>query len=432
MANKSTVELDKLGYVSLLKRLKFFQTIIHEISERKELQELLDQIILSSRKLLDAEASSLLLFNKDENVLAFHTITGGAADSLKSKIVKIGDGIAGWVAEKKESIIINDCYKDFRFNKNYDSSSGFHTRNMLCVPMLNKNSLVGVIQAINKKHNADFSKEDLELFETLADQCAVVIENARLIEIELKAEKTKTEMETAWKIQSRFLPEKLPAVKGAEMNIKLKPANKIGGDYFNVINIDEETALFFVADVSGKSIPAALIVSTLYSFLQFYFILRKDKIDPLQMVAEFNKFLINSTTTDKFATAWFGFYNSTNKNLISINAGHNPPYLIKRDSSQLIKLSVGGLMLGSLDLPYSSENISLNTGDIIVFYTDGIPEAMNLNEEEFGEERFENLLLENKRLALNELSQLIFGQLKKFRDIVEQSDVITLGIIQIK
>jgi serine phosphatase RsbU (regulator of sigma subunit) len=89
-------------------------------------------------------------------------------------------------------------------------------------------------------------------------------------------------------------------------------------------------------------------------------------------------------------------------------------------------------MLGSLDLPYSSENISLNTGDIIVFYTDGIPEAMNLNEEEFGEERFENLLLENKRLGLNELSQLIFGQLKKFRGIVEQSDDITLGIIQIK
>lgn len=400
MTTRPTIELDKHDYVSLLKRLKFFQKIIHEISARKPLQELLDQIISSSKKLLDSEAASLLLYSKAENVLYFHTLVGGTASSLKSKSVKPGEGIAGWVADKKEALIINDCYNDPRFNKSFDTSSGFRTHNMICVPMIYKQELIGVIQSINKKNNAPFAKEDLDLFEALADQCAVAIENARLIDIEIKAEHTKHEMETAWIIQSRFLPEKLPPVKDVEMGIKLKPANEIGGDYFNVIRIDDENTLFFVADVSGKSIPAALIVSTLYSFLQFYFIVRNEKFDPLDMAHSFNKFLISSTTLDKFATAWFGIYNSDKKTLLSINAGHNPPYLIKNGANSLIKLTVGGLVLGSIDFPYSCEKIELSKGDTLIFYTDGIPEAMNINQEEFGETRFEKLLLANKNLSL--------------------------------
>jgi len=432
MATKSTIELDKFEYIALLKRLKFFQTVSRDISTRKPLYLLLDEIISSSSKLLNAEAASLLLYNKVENVLHFHTLSGNKSGTLKSKALKMGDGIGGWVAEKRNPIIINDCYNDPRFNKSFDLSTGFHTRNMICVSMINKDELIGVIQVINKRNNELFSKEDLQLFETLAAQCAVAIENARLIDIEIKAEQTKHEMETAWKIQQRFLPEKLPLVKDIEMSIKLKPAREIGGDYFNVIKIDEDNTLFFIADVSGKSVPAALIVSTLFSFLQFYFIVRKESIDAKNFVELFNKFLVTSTTPDKFVTAWFGFYNQSDKSLISISAGHNPTYLLKHDSESFIKLSEGGLILGSIDLPYSYEMIKMNSGDSIIFYTDGIPEAMNVNEEEFGEKRFEELLLSNRHLSSNELSIIIFDELKKYRGEAEQSDDITLGILRIK
>lgn len=377
MATKATVELDKGEYVSLLKRLKFFQIISRDISERKPLQELLDEIISASKKLLDAEAASLLLYNKDEDNLYFHTISGGKSSSLKSRPLKIGEGIGGWVARHRESIIINDCYKDSRFNKDFDKSTGFHTRNMVCAPMINKGNLVGIIQVINKKNEINFSKEDMQLFEVLAAQCAVAIDNARLIEIEIKSEQIKYEMETAWKIQQRFLPETLPHVNNVEMCIKLKSAKEIGGDYFNVLKVDESTTLFFVGDVSGKSIPAALIVSTLYSFLNFYFIINKKNFNAVEFVQSFNKFLISSTTADKFVTAWFGFYNQNDRLLTSINAGHNPTYLFRGSADSFQKLAVGGLMLGSLELPYSSESIELFSDDVIVFYTDGIPEAMN-------------------------------------------------------
>jgi len=430
MATKSTIELDKTEYLSLLKRLKFFQTIIQDISVHKPLQVLLDEIIAASKKLLDAEAASLLLYNKEESRLYFHTVAGGTGSSIKSKALNLGEGLGGWVAEKKEPLVINDCYSDSRFNQSFDRSTGFHTRNMICVPMINKEQLVGVIQVINKKNDLPFSKEDLQLFEALAIQCAVAIENARLIEIELQSEQTKHEMETAWKIQQRFLPQRIPSVKGVDVCIKLKPAKEIGGDYFNVIKIDDENTLFFLGDVSGKSISAALIVSTLYSFLQLYFIIRHDKLDEIEMVQSFNRFLISSTTSDKFATAWFGIYNSNTRSLISLNAGHNPTYLLRNNSEQLTKLSVGGLMLGSIDLPYSSEKLELNIGDMIVFYTDGIPEAMNIDEVEFGEQRFENLIIEHRSLNANDLSHTIFDEVKKYRGQVDQSDDITLGVLK--
>jgi len=431
MASKTTIELDKHDYISLLKRIKFFQNTVQELTEKKPLQKLLDQIISASKKLLDAEAASLLLFNKEEGHLYFHTLAGGTESSLKSKRIIIGEGIAGWVAEKRKSLIINDCYHDDRFNKEFDVSSGFKTRNMICAPMIQENDFVGVIQVLNKKNDGLFSKEDLDLFEALAAQCAVAIENARLIEVEIQSEHIKHEMETAWKIQSHFLPHKLPKISNVEMSIRLKPAKEIGGDYFNVIKINEENTLFFIADVSGKSVPAALIVSTIYSFLQIYFIVQKDQFDPIEMVQSFNRFLINSTTPDKFATAWFGIFNSTTKTMLSINAGHNPSYLLKATENTLTKLSAGGLMLGSMDFPFSSESIQLEKNDLIFFYTDGIPEAMNVSEEEFGEERFENLLIASRYLEPNELSKAIFDEVKNYRASAEQSDDITLGIIKI-
>lgn len=430
MATKSTIELDKSEFVSLLNRLKFFQTVIQDITSRKPLQELLDQIISSSKKLLNTDAASLLLFNKEEKILYFHTIAGGTASSLKSKPLMIGEGIGGSVAEKKEALIINDCYNDPRFNKSFDSATGFKTKNMICVPMMNNGELIGVIQAINKKGDNNFDREDLQLFEALASQCAVAIENAHLIELEIKAEQNKTEMETAWKIQQRFLPAKIPLVKGCEICIKLKPAKEIGGDYFNILKIDEERTLFFIADVTGKSIPAALIVSTLYSFFEIYFILNKSNFELVKFVEAFNKFLLQSTTADKFATAWFGLYNSSTKKLLSVNAGHNPAYCLRAKEKEIQKLSAGGLMLGSLDFPYSSEEIKFNKGDTIVFYTDGIPEAMNDKEEEFGDEKFEIFLSENKTLSPNDLSKLVFDEIKKFRNGFEQSDDITLGILK--
>ena len=150
MVKKETIELNKTEYTGLLNRVKFFQTIVHEISSRKPLQELFDQIIESSKRLLDSEAASLLLLNNENGMMQFHTIAGGRSSSIKSRDLKIGEGLGGWVALNKKPLIVNDCYSDKRFSPEFDIATGYRTRNMVCVPMINRNSLIGVIQVINK------------------------------------------------------------------------------------------------------------------------------------------------------------------------------------------------------------------------------------------------------------------------------------------
>lgn len=423
---------DCSNYTDLIQRLLFFHKISQNILEKKPLPDLLNEIINSSKILLNAEASSLLLYDKQENHLYFHTVSGEKKKDLTRKKLNLGEGIAGWVAKHKSVLNIDDCYEDDRFNKDFDKATGFRTRNMLCAPMIRKNELVGVIQVINKKGNKLFDQEDIDLFNVLASECALAIENARLAEVEIKTEQLNYELNIAHQIQQKLLPSKLPEIPGFDIGATLIAAKEIGGDYFNVININEDQTLVFVADVSGKSVSAALIVSTIYSFIQTYLIISKEQFDLKEFVASLNRFLITSTTQDKFATAWFGLFNHQEKSLLSINAGHNPTYMFISRESKLVQLTKGGLLLGSIDFPYDAELISLKKNDMIIFYTDGIPEAMNKMNKEYGEERFEKLIVKNSEYTPDKILQRIITNLNRYRGNTEQSDDITLGIVKVK
>lgn len=432
MTNVSTDEYnDRPNYSDLIERLLFFNKVSQNILEKKPLPDLLNEIISSSKSLLNAEASSLLLYNNSEKHLYFHTVSGEKRKALTHKKIKIGEGIAGWVAHHKKEINIDDCYSDPRFNKDFDIATGFRTRNMLCAPMIRKNELVGVIQVINKKNNRLFNQQDIDLFNLLASECALAIENARLTEVEIKTEQLNYELKIAHQIQQKLLPSELPSFDNIDISAKLIPAKEVGGDYYNVIKINDNQTLLFVADVSGKSVSAALIVSTIYSFIQTYLIISKEKFDLKDFVQSLNRFLITSTTQDKFATAWFGLLIHPEKKIISINAGHNPTYFFDSSISELIELNKGGLLLGSIDFTYDSETINLKSDDLIIFYTDGIPEAMNKSNIEYGEDRFKKLIVKYAGLPPDKLLDKIISSVSKFRGSAEQSDDVTLGIIKI-
>ncbi|MDZ7762986.1 MAG: GAF domain-containing SpoIIE family protein phosphatase [Melioribacteraceae bacterium] len=420
------------NYTSLANRLIFFNQMSQKILEKKPLVGLLDEIIGSSKLLLNAEAGSLLLFDKQNNNLYFHIVSGEKRDELKSKKIKLGEGIAGWVAAHKKPLKIDDCYIDKRFNKDFDIKTGFKTRNMICVPMLRKNELVGVIQAINKQDAEHFSQQDVDLFSVMASECALAIENARLSQVEIKTEQLRYELSIAHAIQQRILPDKLPVYDDIDLNTVLIPAKEVGGDYYNVIKLNKDESLFIIADVSGKSISAALIVATIYSFLQTYFIINHEKLELKLFVEALNRFLISSTTQDKFATAWLGLYNHKEKKLESINAGHNPILLLKKDETDFTTLTEGGLLLGSIDLPYESETIELAKDDLLIFYTDGVTEAMNENEEEYGDDRFSELIKRKRSLGAAETSVMILDDIRIFCSGNEQSDDITFGIMKVK
>lgn len=398
----------------------------------KPLDQLLDEIVESSKKLLDAEASSLLLYDQETDHLFFHIAKGDKGTEIESNFIQLGQGIAGWVAEHKEPLKIDDCYSDERFNPEFDKRTGFKTRNMLCVPMIHKDRLIGAIQVINKSYERDFNEHDLSFFKALSSECAIAIENARLVEIELKSQQLKYELETAHNIQQKLLPDTLPEIADLDISARIIPAKEIGGDYYNVIKINEKESLIFIVDVTGKSVPAALIVSTIYSFIQTYLLIHEKSFVLTEFMETLNKFLLTSTTADKFASAWFALYNKGTKELEYISAGHNPTYLLKDDNDTVTELNAGGLFLGSIELPYDSEKIKLHNGDTIVFYTDGITEAMNLKGEEYGEEPFKDLIVGKKQEKSNDILDSIFSAVNSFRGHAEQSDDITCGVLKFK
>ena len=273
-------------------------------------------------------------------------------------------------------------------------------------------------------------KTTFNFLKALASQCAIAIENARLVEIEIKNEQLKYELETARNIQQNILPSNLPEYEDIDINVELIPAKEVGGDYYNVLKINKTNTLIFIADVTGKSISAALIVSTIYSFIQTYLIINSNNFNLINFVDSLNRFLINATTADKFATAWFGLYDHENKTIESISAGHNPTYLISNDS--VTELTEGGLFLGSLKLPYNSQKIQLNKDDKIVFYTDGITEAMNEKDEEYGDETFKELISCNKEKTSQDVLKEIIHDVNNFKGKAEQSDDITCGVFIVK
>lgn len=418
----------------MVKELNYLHLVSQRISEKKDHDELLCEIMESCKEVMNAEASSLLIYNEAENNLSFQIATGAKGEAIKNIVTKMGEGIAGWVAENRTPLLIEDCYLDPRFNKQADIQSNFRTKSMICVPMIRKDKLIGVIQVINKKGNQNiFTQRDLNIFNILASQCAISIENERLIEIQIQQRALERELKTAREIQLNLLPAEIPHFNDLDVSFQLCSAKQVGGDYFNVYKVNDHQTLFFICDVSGKSISAALVVSTICSCILTYFKMIRDdcnEFDLIELVKSLNKVLIESTTDEKFATAWFGLYDHNLRKITSVNAGHTMTYVFN-ENGEMVNLEKGGLMLGSIDMNYECEIIDLKKGDVVLCYTDGIPEAMDENKNFYTDERLVEFMKKNVNVKSNEILQGIFADVKDFVKGYEQSDDITCGVIKV-
>lgn len=415
---------------SMVKELNYLHHVSQRISQKKEIEVLLHEIMESCKEVTNSEASSLLIYDEKENNLYFEVALGDKGHEVKKIVCNMGEGIAGWVAENRKPLLVADCYNDPRFNPDYDRQTGFRTRSMICVPMLMEEKLIGVIQVINKKGEKSFTERDLNLFQILASQCGISIENARLTDIQIRQKAFERELETARMIQENLLPQKLPSVTGLDIAFRLKSAKEIGGDYYNVYKLDDTRTLFFICDVSGKSVSAALIVSTVCSCMMTYLKMKPEHPELEQIVTALNRVLIESTTEEKFATAWFGLYDSSDRTIVSINSGHNSTFVF-RNGKVCKDLNAGGVFLGLADLPYTSESFQLQEGDTIICFTDGISEAFSSSGELYGDERLCDTVGRLIGLPAEELLNGIFDDVRKFADGADQSDDMTCGVIKV-
>ena len=417
---------------AVINEMKFLHRISQQISEKKPLPQLLKEIMESSKKLMNAEASSLLLYDSKSRKLVFDVATGSKKEHFKRVKLDLDKGIAGWVATHKQPLRIEDCYQDERFNPEYDRQSNFRTRSMIAVPLVRKNRLLGVMQVINKKGGGVFRETDLSLFETLASQCAIAIENNSLVQKQVESEALERELDVAREIQQRLLPQELPGYTDIEVAAVSIPAKQVGGDFYNIQRVDEHQSLLFVADVAGKGIPAALIVSTINACMLYYLNSLRAEFDLSGFVTAMNRVLIESTTDAKYATCWFGLFNHTTRALTSLNAGHNPPYIFRDDSPEPLQLTEGGLFLGNMEYPFSQETIEMRPDDVLVFFSDGVTEAWNSKEDEYGEERLIRTILPQTKKSASEILQIIKKDVRRHVGRARQSDDFTCAVMKVK
>ncbi len=273
-----------------------------------------------------------------------------------------------------------------------------------------------------------FNELDQILFEAICRQVSAAIENKFLHQQSIEKELIEQEINVAASIQHRIIPKDLIKIDGYEIAGINIPSKEVSGDYYDCINLPEDKVAFVIADVTGKGISAALLVNTLnaslYSYLEF-------NLPLTEIASRLNKLIYRSSPADKFITFFIAVLEPSSGELEIVNAGHNP-ILLLRNNSELEKLNAGGIGLGMLDfgLPYEGQKLKLESGDKLFLYTDGIPEAMNENEEEYSDERMIDFLKNNSSKPMEEFINDLVGDVKSFVNTAHQSDDITLLILR--
>ncbi len=388
--------------------------------------KLLNYIMKRCMDLMNAESASLMLVDPERNDLEFKVTFGPKASEVQPFRLPIGKGIAGWVAANGEALLIPDAYADSRFNPEFDKQSGYRTRSILCVPMLYKSHTIGVMNILNRLDGHPFTEEDRMLLMAFAAQAALSVENARLLHNALENERLKKELQMASEIQQLLLPAGIPQIGGLDISACYIPCQQVSGDFYDIIQLDENRTVFVVADVSGKGIPGAMLVSNMQASLHAYLDLYDNIID---VVTRLNENMIKQTSADRYITFFIALYDRRDHSVTSVNAGHNRPLLISADGASR-ELKTGGIFIGYLPFAYESETVTLEPGSTLILYTDGLVEAMNESEEEFGEERLLELARKSHSSSPKNLETEIIKEVHKFGHGQPLEDDFTLMIIK--
>jgi sigma-B regulation protein RsbU (phosphoserine phosphatase) len=247
---------------------------------------------------------------------------------------------------------------------------------------------------------------------------------------QLELQKKQAELMIAADIQKSFLPERIPYLKGFDIAATTIPAKEVGGDFYDFI-IQDENLQFVIADVSGKGVPAALFMALTRTIVRACAIPHERAAERLSCANNIVVFDSRSVTSGMFVTLFFASLNQKDRSLVYANAGHNPPLLFRAAARCIEAMEVTGVALGMrADMEYEQRQLTLESGDILLLYTDGIVEAMNDKEELFGQNRLRSSLAAVTELSAKEILDSILHDLRQFTDGAEQSDDITAIVIK--
>ena len=423
---QSAPVLDKMR--KRLQNLKECFRISGLINSSLQLDQVLENIMTTSRSILNADACSLMLVDENSGELVFEVAQGPVANKLKGGLrIKRGQGIAGSVYDTGEPLLIENAYEDSRFNRDFDRMTGYRTKTILCVPLKIKERVIGVSQVINKLDGSSFNEEDKETLSLLCANAAIAVENARLHQEIVRSRLIEHDMAFARSIQLSFLPQEMPKLRGFRFSAHYQPARQIGGDFYDFIPLDDDRIGVLIGDVSGKGVSAALFMAR---FTTDFRVLAARQNDPERLIRRINDKVCAQSLQGMFITLLYIVFKKNSGEAVYVNAGHLPPVIWNSSERKYVTVrGIGGPPIGIVpNQHWDSGNMSLSPGACILLSTDGLVEARNSGGGQFGWEGIENSLTAGSSDVESAKSRLSFS-VSQFAGECPQADDITLVLV---
>lgn len=407
--NTELSELDKISFQMFFQLLdNAYQSFLNQNKE-KQLNFSLNHRVVQLNSLIDTgiEISKL---HKSSTLFELSLERAASLTNASYSVLKILSG----------SQIISEII--FPQNSDFEKALNSTKRIETFVEFNGLKYLFTLSEKESRNGIVDFDQTDEILLAAFARQVLAAIENEHLHNEAIENERLHQEIETAASIQKRIIPQTLPNIKGYDLAGINIPSLEIGGDYYDVTKLKDGKYLLIIADVAGKGVASGLLVNTLNASLNAYV---ENEFTLTEVAGFLNKIIYNASTPEKYITCFIAILEPDSGVIEYLNAGHNPIFYSSK--RKIIKLDKGGLALGMLDfeLPYESSFINIEPGEKILFYTDGITEAMNENGEEFSDENLESFFLNENYNCAESFIKNIIENVKKHTGDTPQSDDIT-------
>jgi sigma-B regulation protein RsbU (phosphoserine phosphatase) len=389
-----------------------------------DLMTMLAEVVSAAKQVLNADRGSVWLYDPAADELVLEVATG-----IRPVRVPAGAGLVGACARNRQIINVPDCYADPRFDPGVDKSSGYRTRCMLTLPLVDhKDVLVGVMQVLNKAGGGVFDDHDEALATALAAQCAVALQRVRMTEAVIEGEKMRQELEMARVVQMSTLPASMPALPGYDVYGTFKPAELTGGDTFDLAALDQGL-LVVLGDATGHGIAPALSVTQMQAMLRMAFRLGANLETAFK---EVNNQLADTLASDRFITAFVGILDADAHIMRFHSGGQGPILHFQAALGTCARHKPTSFPLGAMRLSVLRPVVTLEMrpGDILLLLSDGIYEYHNAGGEQFGEARVEEIVRSHHGESMAQLSTSLLDAVQAFADGAPQDDDITVVLVK--
>jgi serine phosphatase RsbU (regulator of sigma subunit) len=430
------IALDRAQLFDMLKEQRIHEQaalldLSNQLLSRLDPDELMSYLVEEVQDLLEADACTLLLPDEESTYLAFRAACGWHTDPVAEGRRAPANEVSGpgLVMQTQHPLLINDLRQQdpAPWMPNWLREEGF--RGHAVMPLIAEGNSIGAL-VVDSRRPRQLDENQVRFFQLLANQAAIAIEKARLHQESLKRQRMIEELSVARQIQLSLLPKTYPEVSGWEFAAFYRPARLVGGDFYDFFDLPAKPGEWgvIIADVADKGVPSALYMTLSRTVIRTMALSGRS---PASALMRSNNLILEDSQSDLFLSALYGKLETDTGRLVYCNAGHNPALWWRATEGEFQELTTRGMILGAFhDVELEEKRVDVAPGDLIIFYTDGVTETINDDEEEFGVERLQEVIVSLAEASALQIRQGIVDAVDSFADDAPPFDDLTLVVVK--